>query len=120
MCGTEMVSVFLKRSVQPAMSRAHQLWTYTGAADKSRISPTDLSEKDLQDEMRHLTCLSQRNTIVMTLARPPLDLKHLPAEVISFVFASDIVFISESKTHYFFIDRLPLLLNVIHLHPKVG
>jgi hypothetical protein len=41
MCGTEVVSVFLKRRVQPLMSRAHQLWMYTSVMDKSRISSTD-------------------------------------------------------------------------------
>ncbi|KAK1649116.1 hypothetical protein QYE76_066921 [Lolium multiflorum] len=50
MCGTEVVSVFLKRRVQPLMSRAHQLWMYTSVMDKSRISSTDLSEDDLRDE----------------------------------------------------------------------
>jgi hypothetical protein len=55
MCGTEVVSVFLRHRVQPAMSRAHQLWMYTGAMDKSRINPTYLSEDDLRDEVRCLT-----------------------------------------------------------------
>ncbi|KAK1686255.1 hypothetical protein QYE76_047103 [Lolium multiflorum] len=80
MFGTEVVSVFLKCRVQPVMSRVHQLWMYTGATDKSRISPTNLSEVDLRDEVRRLTCLSQKDNIVMTSARPPLDLKHLPSE----------------------------------------
>ncbi|KAK1684326.1 hypothetical protein QYE76_045174 [Lolium multiflorum] len=31
MCGTEVVSVFLQRRVQPLMSRPHQLWLYTVA-----------------------------------------------------------------------------------------
>jgi hypothetical protein len=86
MCGTEVVLVFLKRRVQPVMSRVHQLWMYTGVTDKSRINPTDLSEEDLRDEVRRLTCLSQKDNIVMTLARPPLDLKHLPSEVIFICF----------------------------------
>ncbi|KAK1680807.1 hypothetical protein QYE76_041655 [Lolium multiflorum] len=36
MCGTEVVSVFLQRRVQPLMSRPHQLWLYTGKDDESR------------------------------------------------------------------------------------
>jgi hypothetical protein len=102
------------------MSRVHQLWLYTSVTDKSRISPNDLSEDDLRDEVRRLTCLSQKDIIVMTSARPPLDLKHLPSEVISFVFASDVAFVSKSKTHYFSFDMLLLLPNAIHLHPKAG
>jgi hypothetical protein len=81
MCGNEVVSVFLKRRVQPVMSMAHQLWMYTGMTDKSRISPTNLSEEDLRDEVRRLTCLSQKDNIVMTSAHPPFGLKHLPSEV---------------------------------------
>jgi hypothetical protein len=92
---------------------------YTGMTDKSRISPTNLSEEDLRDEVRRLTCLGQKDNIVMTSARPPLDLKHLPAEVISFMLAPNMVFISESKSHYPSVDRLQPLLNVILLHPKV-
>jgi hypothetical protein len=48
MCGTEVVTVFLKRQMQSVMSRVHQLWLYTGANDKSRVSPTDFSEEDLR------------------------------------------------------------------------
>jgi hypothetical protein len=81
MCGTEVVTVFLKHRVQPVMSRVHQLWLYTGAKDKARVSSTDFSEEDLRDEVQRLTCLSQRDNIAMSLLRPPLDLKHLPSEV---------------------------------------
>ncbi|KAK1650719.1 hypothetical protein QYE76_068524 [Lolium multiflorum] len=38
MCDTEVVSVFLKRRVQPLMSRPHQLWMYNGKNDTSRAS----------------------------------------------------------------------------------
>ncbi|KAK1695577.1 hypothetical protein QYE76_012274 [Lolium multiflorum] len=62
------------------MSRPHQLWMYTGATDKSRASLVELSEEDLRDEVRRLTCLSQKDNIVLTSARPPLDLKHLLAK----------------------------------------
>ncbi|KAM0872464.1 hypothetical protein ACQ4PT_038708 [Festuca glaucescens] len=78
MYGTEVVSVFIKRRVQPLMSRPHQLWMYTGASDKSRVSLADLFEEELRDEVRRLTRLSQKDNIVLTSARPPLDLKHLP------------------------------------------
>jgi hypothetical protein len=121
MCGTEVVSVFLKRRVQPLMSRPHQLWMYTGASDKSRINSTDVSEEVLRDEVRRLTRLSQKDNIVMTSARPPLGLKHLPAKEILLVFASDIISLFLNRNLITFsIDRLPPLLNVILLHPKVG
>jgi hypothetical protein len=82
MCGTEVVALFLKRRVQPAMSRDHQLWLYIGAKDKTRVSPNDFSKHDLRDEVRRLTCFSQKDNIAMTSARLPLDLKHLTSKVI--------------------------------------
>jgi hypothetical protein len=81
MCGTEVVSVFLQRRVQPLMSRPHQLWLYVGKDDKSRVSSADLSDDELRDEARRLTCLSMKDNIVLTSARSPYDLKHLPVEV---------------------------------------
>ncbi|KAK1617679.1 hypothetical protein QYE76_023196 [Lolium multiflorum] len=83
MCGTEVVSVFLQRRVQPLMSRPHQLWLFTGKNDKSRVNSADLSADELQNEVRRLTCLSTRDTIVLTSARPPYDFKHLPSEALA-------------------------------------
>ncbi|KAK1641652.1 hypothetical protein QYE76_059457 [Lolium multiflorum] len=80
MCGTKVVSVFLKRRVQPLMSRPHQLWMHTGEGDKSRVSSVDLSDEELRDEVRRLTHYSMRDTIALTSARSPFDLTHLPAE----------------------------------------
>ncbi|KAK1681280.1 hypothetical protein QYE76_042128 [Lolium multiflorum] len=80
MCGTEVVSVFLRRRVQPLMSRPHQLWMYTGKDDKSRVSSADLSDDDIRDKVRRLTCYSMKNIIVLTSARSPYDLTHLPSE----------------------------------------
>ncbi|KAK1642383.1 hypothetical protein QYE76_060188 [Lolium multiflorum] len=80
MCGTEVVSVFLKHRVQPLMSRPHQLWLFVGKDDKSRVSSVDLSDEELRDEVRRLTRFSQKDDIVLTSARPPYDFKHLPAE----------------------------------------
>ena len=82
MCGTEVVSVFLQRRVQPLMSRPHQLWLYTGKGDKSRVSSADLSANELRDEVRRLTCLSMKDSIVLTSARSLYDFDHLPTEVI--------------------------------------
>ena len=116
MCGTEVVSVFLQRRVQPLMSRPHQLWLYVGKDDKSRVSSADLSNDELRDEVRRLTCLSMKDNIVLTSARPPYDLKHLPAEVIFLFLAliTIIVLLFDFSTF----DRPPPWLNAILLHPK--
>ena len=58
MIGTEIAALFLKRRVQPMMSRGHQMWLYTGTKDSTRINAADLSEKELQDEVRRLTHFS--------------------------------------------------------------
>ncbi|KAK1642437.1 hypothetical protein QYE76_060242 [Lolium multiflorum] len=81
MCGTEVVSVFLQRRVQPLMSRPHQLWLYSGKDDESRVSSADLSADDLRDEVRRLTCLSKNDNIVLISARPPYDADHPPTEI---------------------------------------
>ncbi|KAK1628229.1 hypothetical protein QYE76_002544 [Lolium multiflorum] len=85
MCGTEVVSVFLQRRVHPLMSRPHQLWLYTGKNDKSRINSADLSAEELRDEVRRLTCLSMKDNIVLSSARPPYDFDHLPTKASSVV-----------------------------------
>jgi hypothetical protein len=121
-CGTEGVSVFLKLRVQPLMSRPYQLWMYVGKDDESRVSPVDLSDEELRDEVRCLTRFSQKDNIVLTLARPPFDLKHLPAKVIFFALVPNVVFVSlfELLTASFSVDRLPPSLSATLLHPKVG
>ncbi|KAK1667525.1 hypothetical protein QYE76_055684 [Lolium multiflorum] len=81
MWGTEVVSVFLQRRVQPLMSRPHQLWLYTRKDDRARVSSADLSAEDLRDEVRRLTCLSAKDNIVLVSARPPYDSQHLPTKV---------------------------------------
>ncbi|KAK1645145.1 hypothetical protein QYE76_062950 [Lolium multiflorum] len=83
MRGTEVVSVFLQRRVQPLMSRPHQLWLYSGKEDESRVSSAELSAEDLRDEVRRLTCLSMRDNIVLTSARPPYDSDHPPTEALA-------------------------------------
>nr|XP_051221385.1 uncharacterized protein LOC127339590 [Lolium perenne] len=53
---------------------------YNGKNDESRVNSANLSDEDLHDEVRHLTCFSMKDTIVLTSARSPYDVKHLPAE----------------------------------------
>ncbi|KAK1663043.1 hypothetical protein QYE76_051202 [Lolium multiflorum] len=46
----------------------------------TRVSSADLSADELRDEVRRLTCLSTKDNIVLTSARPPYDFHHLPTE----------------------------------------
>jgi hypothetical protein len=92
-----------------------------GKDDKSRVSSAELSDEELRDEVRRLTRFSQKDNIVLILARPPLDLKHLPAEVIFFVLISNDVFVSLLKplTISFSVDRIPPSLSATLLHPRL-
>jgi hypothetical protein len=73
-------------------------------------------------EVRRLTRFSQKDNIVLVSARPPFDLKHLPAKVIFFALVPNVVSVSlfELLTTSFFVDRLPPSLSATLLHPKVG
>jgi hypothetical protein len=76
------------------------MWLYTGSKDKTRINATELSEKELLDEVRRLTHFSQEDTISLVTVQDPYELHHLPAEVISHcleVFAFDMIFTSENS-----------------------
>jgi uncharacterized protein YpmB len=107
MCGTEVVSVFLKRRVQPLMSRPHQLWMYVGKDDKSRVSSVDLSDEELHDGVRRLTRFSQKDNIILTLARRPYGLKHLPAKVIFIALVLIVVLILSPSLFINFFNYLP-------------
>jgi hypothetical protein len=81
MCGTEVAALLLKRLVEPVMSRAHQLWLYTGVNDKTWITSAEPSESELRDEVRRLTRFNQEDSIALTSAQPPYDIRHLLAVV---------------------------------------
>jgi hypothetical protein len=87
MIGTEVAAIFLKRRVQPIMSRAHPMWLYSGPKDETRVNVAELSDKELLDEVRRLTHFSQEDSIPLISLQPPFDADHPPAEVIfSFMF----------------------------------
>jgi hypothetical protein len=81
MIGTEIADVFLKRRIQPVMSRAHQMWLYSGPMDKTRVNVAELSGKELLDEVRWLTYFSQADSIPLIALYEPFDLAHQPTEV---------------------------------------
>jgi hypothetical protein len=80
MC-TEIVVVFLKRRIQPVMSRAHPMCLYSDPMDETRINVVELSENKLLDEVRRLTHFSQEDTIPLLALQAPFDSDHQPNEV---------------------------------------
>jgi hypothetical protein len=82
MIGTEVATVFLKRRIQPTMSRVHQMWLYSGSKDETRINATKLSNKELLDEVRGLTYFSQHDSIPLVALQVPYELTYLQTKVI--------------------------------------
>jgi hypothetical protein len=82
MIGTEVAVVFLKRRVQPIMSRAHPMWSYLGPKDETRVNVAELSKKELLDEVRRLTLFSQEVSIPLISLQPPFDADHPLTELI--------------------------------------
>jgi hypothetical protein len=78
---TEVTALFLRHRIQPVMSRARQMWLYTGPKDVTRINATDLSKKELLDEVRRLTHFNQENSISLVTLQDPYEFHHLPAKV---------------------------------------
>jgi hypothetical protein len=76
MISTEVVDVFLKRRIQPMMSRAHQMWSYYGSKDVTRINAAELSEKEILDEVRRLTHFIQEDSIPLVTLQDPYELHH--------------------------------------------
>jgi hypothetical protein len=65
--GTEIATVFLRRRIQPVISRVHPMWLYLGPMDETRFNVAELSEKELLDEVKRLTHFSQEDSIPLLL-----------------------------------------------------
>ena len=62
MSGIQITAYFLRIRVQPLQARKNPLWMYAGDKDTDRISK-DLSVKDLEKLVRHISSLSKKDTI---------------------------------------------------------
>ena len=86
MVGTEVAALYLKRRVQPLQHRTHPMYLYIGAKDSTRISLEELKEKELQDEVRRLTKLTQKDNIPLEPSIRPFEASFPPPEVCSLCF----------------------------------
>ena len=84
MLGTEFAALFLKRRVQPLQHRAHPMSLYTGAKDSTRVSSVNFSDKELLDEVRRLTKLTQKDTIPLEPSTRPFEASFPPPQVSSY------------------------------------
>ena len=80
MLGTEFAALFVKRRIQPLQHRSHGMWLYTGASDKTRVG-NNLSDKELRDEIRRLTCLTAADDIPLDALVDAYEASHLPDTV---------------------------------------
>jgi hypothetical protein len=77
--GTQLMSFFLRRRVQPFQHRASKFWSYYGLEDSSRVFEDDMDKKDLDKRVRALTTLTKDHEIP-ALAVDFFDFEHpLPA-----------------------------------------
>jgi hypothetical protein len=77
--GTQLMSFFLQRRIQPLQHRVSKLWSYFGLEDSSRVSEEDVDKKDLNKRVRALTTLTKDHEIP-ALTADFFDSEHpLPA-----------------------------------------
>jgi hypothetical protein len=61
--GTQLMSFFLQRRVQPLNHRVSKLWAYSGLKDSSRVSEEEMEQKDHDKRVRALTTLTKDHDI---------------------------------------------------------
>jgi hypothetical protein len=106
--GTQLMSFFLQRRVQPLQHRISKLRSYSGLEDSSRVFEDDMDKKDLDKRVRALTTLTKDHEIP-ALAADFFDFEHpLPA-----VYAFSCTTVSFIRLllsyHYFFLQLFDLL-----------
>jgi hypothetical protein len=62
--GTQLMSFFLQRRVQPLQHHISKLWSYSSLEDSSRVSEDDMDKKDLEKRVRALTTLTKDHEIL--------------------------------------------------------
>jgi hypothetical protein len=83
--GTQLMSFFLQRRIQPLQHRVSKLWSYSGLEDSSRVSKEELDKNDLDKRVRALTTLTKDDEI-LELTTDFFDSEHLLPSVCAFSF----------------------------------
>lgn len=55
--GTHLVSLFVRRRVQPLQARATLMWEYSGPSDNTRTRKEELSTDEFEARLRAITAL---------------------------------------------------------------
>jgi hypothetical protein len=84
--GTQLMSFFLQRRVQPLQHRLSKLWTFSGLEDPSRVSENLIEKKDLARRVTALNTLKKDHEVA-DLVASHFDSDHPLPAVIFAVFA---------------------------------
>jgi hypothetical protein len=76
--GTQHTVFFLQHQIEPLQARVSKLWSYSGAADPSRVSKKDLAIKDLEKRVKSMTKLTTKKPIPVCIATPFDAIHPLP------------------------------------------
>jgi hypothetical protein len=85
--GTQLMSFFPHRRIQPLQHHVSKFWSYSGLEDSSRVSEVDIDKKDLDKRVRALTTLTKDGEI-LALAADFFDSEHPFPAVCAFSFAN--------------------------------
>jgi hypothetical protein len=77
--GTQLMTFFLQRRVQPLQHRISKLWSFSSLGDSSRVSDDLMEKKDLNKRVRALTTLTKEDEIPALTAGYFYSAHHLPA-----------------------------------------
>jgi hypothetical protein len=60
--GTQLMSFFLQRRIQPLQHRVSMLWSYSGSEDSSRVFKEDLNKKDLDKRVKESMAMKKTSS----------------------------------------------------------
>ena len=85
--GVRLISIFIRRRLQPLQARASSMWEYSGSSDKSRLGRKDFEkEEDLEMAIKGIIKGKKTNDLPGPCSVPPFgEGRNLP-EVLFFLF----------------------------------
>jgi hypothetical protein len=66
--GTQLMTFFLQRRIQPLQYRISKLWSYSGSENPSQVSKEDIDKNDLDKRVRALTTITKDDKILALAA----------------------------------------------------
>jgi hypothetical protein len=81
--GLHLITLFIRRCVQPLQHRSSPMWRFSGGEDPTRVRQEDYSTSELETRVQRLTKIAQKDWKRQLLECPvrPFELGCLPGEV---------------------------------------